>query len=175
MAGGHQPNRGPYGRVVTDALRYVLEPGTATRTIPGLPATTRTARRTARCTATASARCFWPKCPAWSTNRPLRNKVRDTLHAAVKLILDSQNAEGGWRYTPGSARGRHLGDHLPDHGPAAARNAGIAVPKDGRSIAASSTSRTARTGARAGSATWRRAAAAAGRRPSPAPPPASSR
>src|SRR5437764_10026920 len=24
MAGGHQPNRGAYGRIVTDALRYVL-------------------------------------------------------------------------------------------------------------------------------------------------------
>src|SRR5262249_45701352 len=24
MAGGHQPNRGPYGRVVTDALKFVL-------------------------------------------------------------------------------------------------------------------------------------------------------
>ena len=84
---------------------------------PGFPAQPRRPRRTARCTATASPRCSWPRSTAWSTTEPAR-EARDKLQRAVELILNSQNSEGGWRYQPDSQRRRHLGDHLPDHGPA---------------------------------------------------------
>ena len=33
-------------------------------------------------------------------DRELRRRVREALGRAVKVILDSQNAEGGWRYQP---------------------------------------------------------------------------
>ena len=35
MAAGNQPNRGPYGRIVTDALQVRAEPGSATANPPG--------------------------------------------------------------------------------------------------------------------------------------------
>jgi len=58
----------------------------------------------------------------------LRNQLRSDLHESVQLIISAQNNDGGWRYQPRPGR-RPAGDDLPDHGPRAARNAGIAVPK----------------------------------------------
>ena len=45
------------------------------------------------------------------THRP---EIREKLQKAVRLIIDTQNIEGGWRYQPVQARRRSLGDHLPD-------------------------------------------------------------
>jgi hypothetical protein len=59
----------------------------------------------------------------------LRQKVRDTLHAAVQLIVKTQNAEGGWRYTPASREADISVTICQIMGLRAARNAGIFVPK----------------------------------------------
>ena len=47
-----------------------------------------------------------------------RPELRDKLDQAVKLIVNCQNKDGGWRYQPVKADADHLGDRLPDHGPA---------------------------------------------------------
>ena len=70
MAAGNQPNRGPYGRIVLDALRFVLARRTSGPAAIPVSCTTPWIRRTAPCTATASVRSFSPKCPAWSTTAP---------------------------------------------------------------------------------------------------------
>ena len=66
-------------------------------------------------------------------DKALREEVREKLHQAVKLILDSQNGEGGWRYTPGSRDADLSVTICQIMALRAARNAGIAVPQvDGR-------------------------------------------
>ena len=45
-------------------------------------------------------------------------ELHGALEKAVKLIVDSQNEEGGWRYFPVTAIGGHFGDGLRDDGPA---------------------------------------------------------
>ncbi len=61
------------------------------------------------------------------THRP---EIREKLQKAVRLIIDCQNVEGGWRYQP-----RRLDADLSVticqiNALRAARNAGLAVPKE---------------------------------------------
>ena len=73
MAAGNLPNRGPYGRIVTNALKFVLHQEPRQRLIPAF-CTTPALRRTDPCTATASPPSSWPKRPAWSTTRRCARK-----------------------------------------------------------------------------------------------------
>ncbi len=67
MAGGHQPGRGRYGRVVTRALEYIfarkIRRSLVCSPMPRRPST-------APCMATASPRSSWPRRMAWSISRP---------------------------------------------------------------------------------------------------------
>ena len=63
-------------------------------------------------------------------NQPaLRDKLRGTLGRSVKLIIDTQNREGGWRYRPVRADADLSVTICQIMALRAARNAGIAVPK----------------------------------------------
>lgn len=59
----------------------------------------------------------------------LRDDVRETLKRAVQLIIDSQNEEGGWRYTPESNQADISVTVCQVMALRAARNAGLSVPK----------------------------------------------
>ena len=59
-----------------------------------------------------------------------REEVRDVLARAVRLIIASQNDEGGWRYTPESPEADISVTVCQAMALRAARNAGIAVPKE---------------------------------------------
>src|SRR5258707_3319967 len=61
--------------------------------------------------------------------RELRERLRDTLKRAIKLIVDHQNHEGGWRYTPQSRDADISVTICQIMALRAARNAGFAVPK----------------------------------------------
>jgi hypothetical protein len=63
------------------------------------------------------------------SDKQLRDEVRDTLKQAVNLIIQSQNREGGWRYTPMSADADISVTICQIMALRAARNAGIGVPK----------------------------------------------
>ena len=108
----------PLRPVVTDAPAVRPEPGEPPTAAPRLPAQPPGHARTARCTATASPRCSWPRSTAWSTTAAPRATSATSSRRAVELILNAQNREGGWRYQPVQHRRRPVGDHLPDHGPA---------------------------------------------------------
>lgn len=56
--------------------------------------------------------------------------VRDVLLRAVQLIVESQNDQGGWRYTPESDEADISVTVCQAMALRAARNAGIAVPKE---------------------------------------------
>jgi hypothetical protein len=127
MAGGHQPGRGAYGRVVTDALKYVL--GQANdRRYPGYlhnPLGTPHGPMYGHGFGTL----FLAEVCGMVTEPDLREKVHETLKLAVKLIIDSQNREGGWRYTPFSTDADISVTICQIMALRAARNAGIGVPK----------------------------------------------
>lgn len=126
MAGGHQPGRGAYGKVVTDALKYVL--GQEDPNLAGyLHCPTGTPHGPMY--GHGFGTLFLAEVYGMVADKALRGKVKDTLHSAVKVIVNSQNAEGGWRYTP---RGRDADISVTICQIMAlrsARNAGLAVPK----------------------------------------------
>ena len=57
-------------------------------------------------------------------------QVRDTLAKAVRLIVDTQNGEGGWRYDPRRHDAGISVTVCQVMALRAARNAGITVPKE---------------------------------------------
>jgi prenyltransferase beta subunit len=59
-----------------------------------------------------------------------RENVREVLERAVRLIISSQNEQGGWRYTPESREADISVTVCQAMALRAARNAGIAVPKE---------------------------------------------
>ena len=80
----------------------------------------------ARCTATASPRSFLAECYGMSPRAELREK----LAKAVKLIVNTQNKEGGWRYNPQRDDADISVTVCQVMALRAAHNAGLFVPKE---------------------------------------------
>jgi hypothetical protein len=128
MAGGHQPGRGVYGRVVTDALRFVLSQENVSGGKPGFLHNPR-ATPHGPMYGHGFGTLFLAEVSGMVHDRALREEVREKLHRAVKVILDSQNLEGGWRYNP-EPRDADLSVTVCQMmALRAARNAGLAVPR----------------------------------------------
>jgi hypothetical protein len=126
MAGGHQPGRGRYGRVVTQALRFVL--GKEDRNFPGYLHNQNSSLH-GPMYGHGFGTLFLAEVYGMAPTRQLRTELRGTLDRAVKVIINSQNSEGGWRYRP-ERRDADLSVTICQiMALRAARNAGIAVPK----------------------------------------------
>jgi hypothetical protein len=120
MSGGSTPDRGPYGaqvRRIVDNLIAQTEPS-------GL-IINRAAVSQGPMYGHGFATMFLAECHGMSRRLELREK----LSAAVKLIVDSQNREGGWRYWPDTADADVSVTICQVMALRAARNAGLAVPK----------------------------------------------
>jgi hypothetical protein len=128
MAGGSQPNRGPYGREVTRALRFVLEQENRDRLHPGFLHNPNASPH-GPMYGHGFATLFLAEASGMIHDKALREDVNEKLHAAVKLILASQNFEGGWRYMPGSRDADLSVTICQIMALRAARNAGVTVPK----------------------------------------------
>jgi hypothetical protein len=63
------------------------------------------------------------------SNRELRRRLRETLERSVRLIINCQNGEGGWRYHPVRNDADISVTICQIMALRAARNAGIAVPR----------------------------------------------
>lgn len=127
MAGGHQPDRGPYGHVVTRALQNVLSHETD-RAHPGYlhnPMGTPHGPMYGHGFATL----FLAEVCGMTPDANLRERTRAALSRAVDLILKGQNHEGGWRYTPNSRDADISVTICQIMALRAARNAGIKVDK----------------------------------------------
>ena len=125
MSAGHQPGRGRYGEHVTRALRYILrceDPG-----IPGFLNNPR-AQFHGPMYGHGFAALFLAEVYGMVNEVNLRNELRATLGRAVRLIITSQNAEGGWRYHPHSRDADLSVTVCQANALRAARNAGITVP-----------------------------------------------
>ena len=120
MADGNVPGRGRYGAVVERALEYVLKHVTESGLVAGEGVN-------GPMYGHGFATLFLGEIYGMS---PDDTRVRDALVRAVRLIENSQNGEGGWRYNP-----------VPDDADVSvticqvmalrsARNAGIRIPKE---------------------------------------------
>src|SRR5919202_4218948 len=87
MAGGHQPNRGAYGRVVTEALRFVLSKENVSGLEPGYLHNP-LASPHGPMYGHGFATLFLAEVSGMVHDKALREEVRKKLRLAVKLILD---------------------------------------------------------------------------------------
>ena len=124
MSGGSQPGRGLYRDQVRKALHYVLDQDDG--------------RGFLWCKTDTShgpmyghgfGTMFLGEIYGMAADKPLRERLRETLRRAVKLIVDTQNKEGGWRYTPGTNEADVSVTICQIMGLRSARNAGFYVPK----------------------------------------------
>jgi prenyltransferase beta subunit len=121
LSAGHVPDRGPYGETVSRCVEYILACAAPNGFIVETDVKTHGPMY-----GHGFATMFLAEVYGMSP----REEVRDVLKRAVDLIIATQNEEGGWRYYP-----------VPDEADIsvtvcemmalrAARNAGIAVPKE---------------------------------------------
>jgi len=121
MSSGSTPNRGPYGANISACIDYLL----ATTQSGGFVAVPN-ARTHGPMYGHGFATLFLAEVYGM-TGIP---EVRDTLRAAIKLIVDTQNADGGWRYQPVRSEADISVTVCQMTALRAARNAGIFVPNE---------------------------------------------
>ena len=116
LAGGHVPGRGEYGDVLERGLRYVLDCVKENGFIED---------NGSRMYSHAFAALLLAE--IYGMNR--RRDVREALQRAVTVIVDSQNAEGGWRYQLFARESDMSITVCQVMALRSARNVGITVPK----------------------------------------------
>ena len=128
MAHGDMPNRGKNGSIITKALKYVLSQENRDGIHPGFLHNPNASPH-GPMYGHGFATLFLAEASGMVHDRELRDRLDKKLHAAVKLILDGQNPDGGWRYMPGSRDADISVTICQIMALRAARNAGITVPK----------------------------------------------
>ena len=124
MAGGHQPGRNTYGDNVVRALRYVLDQANERGYL-----ISKTGASHGPMYGHGFGVLFLSEVYGMVAEKSLREKLQETLKRSIRLIVDGQNKEGGWRYTPGSVDADVSVTICQIMGLRAARNAGFYVPK----------------------------------------------
>jgi hypothetical protein len=129
MCAGSQPNRGPYGRAITDALRFVLSkenafPGGR----PGFLHNPMGGTTHGPMYGHGFATLFLGEVYGMVHEKELRQEVHDKLRRAARLIINGQNFQGGWRYQPRSPDADISVTICQIMALRSARNAGVDVP-----------------------------------------------
>ena len=121
MSGGSTPGRGPHGEPLNRCVAYLLE-NTQPSGFINAPGSSSHGPMYGH----GFAALFLAECYGMSSRPDLREK----LVKAVKLIVQTQNAEGGWRYQPRRADADISVTICQVMALRAARNAGLFVPKE---------------------------------------------
>ena len=121
LASGSTPGRGPHGEAVDRCVDYLLA-NTDERGIILAPAATTGQTMYEH----GFAALFLCECYGMAE----RPELRDRLADAVRVIVNAQNEEGGWRYWPEPRSADVSVTVCQVMTLRAARNAGIAVPRD---------------------------------------------
>ena len=108
MANGSSPGRGPYGSQIDKALVYVMN-NTAPSGFIAVP--------NAGTHGPMYSHGFGALFLAEAYGMSRRPELREKLTNAIRLIIDTQNAEGRLALSAGPQRRRYLGDDLPDQRP----------------------------------------------------------
>jgi prenyltransferase beta subunit len=126
MSGGHQPGRGRYGRHVTRAMENILS-----LEDPGRAGYIRNPRNTFHgpMYGHGFATLFLAEVHGMVSDPIGRDRLRSALGRAVRLIIETQNQQGGWRYQPVQNDADLSVTICQIMALRAARNAGLAVPK----------------------------------------------
>ena len=123
LAGGSTPGRGPYGDRVQRAVDYLLAKSQPSGLISESPVSPITP---GPMYSHGFATLFAAECCGMSPRKELREK----LGLAVKLIVNTQNGEGGWRYQAMIEEHADISVTVCQvMALRAAHNAGISVPK----------------------------------------------
>ncbi len=121
MSSGSSPGRGPYGPHIDKAIQFVLDNTDQSGFINVPAAATHGPMYGHGFAALFLAEAYG------MTRRP---EIRDKLEKAVRLIIDTQNKEGGWRYQP-APRDADLSVTICQiNALRAAKNAGLFVPRE---------------------------------------------
>jgi hypothetical protein len=121
MSSGSSPGRGPFGAQIDKALGYVMENTSQTGFIAVAASSTH---------GPMYSHGFGTLFLAEAYGMTHQGEIREKLQKAVRLIIDSQNIEGGWRYQP-VRRDADLSVTICQiNALRAARNAGLFVPKE---------------------------------------------
>ena len=121
MASGSKPGEGPYGQRLSKSLAYLLGRVQESGLI-----TSKDASEPAPMYGHAFALMFLAECQKAAP----KDEIKEKIERAVKLIVKSQNKEGGWRYLPKPGDADLSVTVTQLMALAAARDAGIDVPKE---------------------------------------------
>ena len=121
MASGSKPGEGPYGERLSKSLAYLLGRVQASGLI-----TSKDANEPAPMYGHAFALMFLAECQ----KAVPQDEIKEKIDRAVKLIVKSQNKEGGWRYLPKPGDADLSVTVTQLMALAAARDAGVDVPKE---------------------------------------------
>lgn len=128
MAGGHLPGRGAYGQSVLRALQFVLAKEQSTP--PGFLHNPDGRFRQGAMYGHGFATLFLAEAYGMVPDAALQDKLRGTIERAVRVIVKSQNSEGGWRYEPRQDLADSSVTICQIMALRAARNVGFLVPKE---------------------------------------------
>src|SRR4051794_25137880 len=131
MAAGNQPDRGKYGRIVTDTLKFILSLSHPDGFEAGY-LINRQATPHGPMYGHGFGTLFLGEVHGMVHEEKLREEVARKLRLALDLIVNCQNRQGGWRYTPNSHDADLSVTVCQMVALRSARNAGFAVPKDCR-------------------------------------------
>ena len=120
MSAGSEPGRGPHGGPLNRCVDHLLARAQPSGFIAGPDASR------GPMYGHGFATMFLAECYGMSP----RPELRETLSKAVKIIIQSQNKEGGWRYQPLRADADISVTVCQIMALRAARNAGLFVPSD---------------------------------------------
>jgi Prenyltransferase and squalene oxidase repeat len=121
MANGSSPGRGPYGPQIDKALQFVMD-NTAPSGFISVP--------NAGTHGPMYSHGFGTLFLAEAYGMSKKPEIREKLTNAVRLIIDTQNNEGGWRYQPVRKDADLSVTICQINALRAARNAGLFVPKE---------------------------------------------
>ncbi len=120
LASGSTPGRGPYGTRIDRAIDYLLDRAQPSGFIVDAPSSSHGPMY-----GHGFSTLFLAECLGMSG----RDDLRDALQRAVRLILECQNDEGGWRYQPIRGEADISVTTCQVMALRAAQHAGIDVPK----------------------------------------------
>ena len=121
MASGSKPGEGPYGERLSKSLAYLLGRVQESGLI-----SSKDADEPAPMYGHAFALMFLAECQKAAP----KDEIKEKIERAVKLIVKSQNKEGGWRYLPKPGDADLSVTVTQLMALAAARDAGVDVPKE---------------------------------------------
>jgi hypothetical protein len=120
MSAGHQPGRGRYGRVLSKAVDYLAQSVQRTGLVYNTSGSAGPPMYGHGFATLALAELY---------GQSRRKDLRDKLERSVRLILTTQNDEGGWRYQPRVADADISVCVCQVMALRAAHNAGVPVPR----------------------------------------------